>query len=74
MISPEDRRRKPYAIPVQCIPYRSLTDAKARELASVVICEMVKRNMKVAGMNVHVCSTMYIYIHVNKPMCEGVRG
>ena len=34
MISPEDRRRKPYAIPVQCIPYKSLTDTKARELVS----------------------------------------
>ena len=50
MISPEDRRRKPYAIPVQCIPYKSLTDTKARELASAVIREMVQRNMKVAGM------------------------
>lgn len=66
MISPEDRRRKPYAIPVQCIPYRSLTDAKARELASMVIHEMIKRNMKVAGRNVHVCSTMYICTYTCK--------
>ena len=36
MISPEERRMKPYAL-------------SARQLANVVIDEMVKRNMKVAG-------------------------
>ena len=50
MISPEERRKKPYAIPIQCIPYKSLTDAKARELANKIICEMVKRDMKIGGM------------------------
>ena len=49
MISPEEHNRKPYAIPVQCIPYKSLSDSKVRELANNVIREMVKRNMKVAG-------------------------
>ena len=50
MISPEEKRKKPYAIPVQCIPYKSLSDAKVRELANKVICEMVKRDMKISGM------------------------
>jgi len=49
MISTEDRRRKPYALPVQCIPYKGLTDAKLRELANNVIAEMTKRKMRVAG-------------------------
>ena len=49
MISTEDRRRKPYALPVQCLPYKGLSDAKIRELANKVICEMDSRNMKVAG-------------------------
>ena len=49
MISTEDRRRKPYALPVQCIAYRSLKDAEVRHIANRVIQEM-KRNMKVAGM------------------------
>jgi len=51
MISNEDRNKKPYALPIQCIPYKGLSDAKVRELANKVIHEMVKRKMKVAGMN-----------------------
>jgi len=50
MISNEERNRKPYALPVQCIPYRGISDAKERELANKVIHEMVKREMRVAGM------------------------
>ena len=50
MISTEDRRRKPYAMPIQCIAYRSLKDAKARSIANKVVQEMHKRGMKVAGM------------------------
>ena len=49
MISTEDRRRKPYALPVQCMPYKGLSDLKVRDLANEVIHEMVKRKMKVAG-------------------------
>ena len=49
MISPEERCLKPYALPVQCIPYKGLSDAKTRDLANKVIHEMTKRKMKVAG-------------------------
>ena len=49
MISSEDRRRKPYALPVQCIPYKSIGDAAVRELANKIIRETVKRKMNVAG-------------------------
>ena len=49
MISNEERRKKPYAIPVQCLPYKSLSDFKVRELANQIICEMTNRKMKVAG-------------------------
>jgi len=49
MISTEDRRRKPCALPVQCIPYKGLTDAKVRELANKLIVEMTKWEMHVAG-------------------------
>ena len=34
MISSEERRRKPYALPVQCVPYKTLTDSKIRSLAN----------------------------------------
>ena len=43
MVSPEERNRKPYALPVQCIPYKGLTDAKVRHLANKVIHEMTLR-------------------------------
>ena len=52
MISTEDRRRKPYALPVQWIPYVGMSDAKIRELANKIITEMVKRKMNVAGIYV----------------------
>jgi hypothetical protein len=49
MISTEDRRRKPYAMPVQCLAYRSLKDAEIRKIANQVVQEMKKRGLKVAG-------------------------
>lgn len=49
MISTEDRRKRPYALPVQCIPYKGLTDAKIRELVKKIIIEMTKRKMNIAG-------------------------
>ena len=49
MISPEDRRAKPYALPVQCFPYKSLTNSKARYMIDQVIKEMKVRNMSIAG-------------------------
>ena len=50
MISAEDRKKKPYAIPVQCIAYEGLKDAEVRNIANNVVREMQKRGMKVAGM------------------------
>lgn len=32
MISPETRNKNPYALPVQCIPYRNLKDSEIRGL------------------------------------------
>lgn len=49
MISPSQRNKKPYALPVSCIPYGSLTESKARNHIKTIIAEMHKRNMKVAG-------------------------
>ena len=50
MISTEDRKAKPYAMPVQCISYKGLKDAEVRNIANRIIQEMQKRGMKVAGM------------------------
>lgn len=49
MISPSDRNRKPYAMPICCIPYVGLSESQAREHINTVVREMVARNMKVAG-------------------------
>ena len=49
MISLEERNKKPYALLVQCLPYRGISDAKVRKLADQILQEMVKRNMKIAG-------------------------
>lgn len=49
MISSEERRKKPYALPVQCVPYKALTDAKIRDLANKIVIEMRKQKMNVAG-------------------------
>ena len=49
MISPEQRDRKPYAIPVQCTPYVSLKHSTCRNLVNSLIAEMHQRGMKVAG-------------------------
>lgn len=49
MISPEERTRKPYAIPVQCLAYASLGDMAVRRICDALIKEMNARSMKVAG-------------------------
>ena len=50
MISTESRNTKPYALPVQFIPYSSLEDKKIQALLNVVIRKMSSLGMKVAGM------------------------
>lgn len=49
LISPENRSRKPYALPIQCIPYSSLKDSQVRDILNVIVKEMTKLGMKVAG-------------------------
>lgn len=49
MISPEERLHKPYAIPVQCLPYKGLKDQDARIISNKLIETMVNMGMKVAG-------------------------
>ena len=49
MISPEERNTKPYALPVQCVPYVGFKDLEVRVIADKVIKCMTDRGMKVAG-------------------------
>ena len=49
MISSETRDKKPYALPVQCIPYAGLKEADIRRLVTNLCKEMVTLGMKVSG-------------------------
>ena len=49
MISDEERRRKPYAVPIQCVPYRGLTEVLGRKLVKAIVAEMHRRGMYVSG-------------------------
>ena len=61
MISSSLRDRKPYAIPIQCLPYASLKESDMRRLVNNIITEMVNLGMTVAGTCMHVY-TMYLYL------------
>ena len=49
MISAERRNQKPYALPVRCVPNKSLKAAEFRHLTSEIVEEMHKRGMNVVG-------------------------
>lgn len=62
MISCEFRNCKPCALPVQCMPYASLTEAHIRRLISKLLKEMVGLGMKVAGEELHI---IFLYMFPN---------
>lgn len=49
MIADELRNRKPYAVPVQFLPYKSITDSKLIELETTLQRIMEKNGMTVVG-------------------------
>ena len=49
MVSPESRSKKPYALPVQCLPIKALKDEQVRDIAHEIIFQMVECGMNVAG-------------------------
>ncbi len=51
MISDEFRKVKPYAVPVQCLPYAGMNERDIRLLLRNLICEMKKCGMSVRGIN-----------------------
>ena len=60
LISPSDRNRKPYALPVCCLAYAGLGEAAARNHINGVIKEMQKRDMKVEGMHLFIVCSCYV--------------
>ena len=65
MISPEERNKKPYALPVQCVAYHSLKDEAVRSLVNSMIKEMTSRGMKVAGKYTACVRYMYTLLLYN---------
>lgn len=49
MISPGKRNSKPYAIPIQYVSYRGMTEGNLRALIDQIVHEMHHRGMKVDG-------------------------
>ena len=49
MISSELRDKKPYALPVKCIPYAGLTETDLQKLVNKLVNTMVTHGLKVAG-------------------------
>jgi hypothetical protein len=61
MISPDKRDKKPYAIPIQCIPYRGMKDTTLRRLTSQIVHEMHHRKMVGSELFCHQ-SALYNYV------------
>ena len=76
IISSEQREAKPYALPVQCIPYKSLNQQQMRHLVSNLIKEMTSRGMKIAGeflsysCIVSACECVYYYLCILIGFCS----
>lgn len=49
MVSSEARNKKPYALPVQCIPYAGLREVDLRRLINDLCKEMISLGMNVSG-------------------------
>ena len=49
MVSSETREKKPYSLPVQCIPYSGLKEVELRRLVSDLCKEMTSLGLKVSG-------------------------
>ena len=49
MISPDDRKRKPYALPGQYVPYASVNQQQIRSVVTEVAVAMKNRGMHVIG-------------------------
>lgn len=50
MLSSDLRDQKPYALPVQCLPYAGLKEIDIRRLITDLCKAMISHGMKVSGM------------------------
>ena len=64
MISAEQRNKKPYAVPVQCVPYAGLKESDMRNLVSTLCRNMIQCGMKVSGMFNGYCMTQIFILMI----------
>jgi len=50
MVADEQCNCKPYAIPIQYVPYKGIRDQEVRDLTKKIKIEMTKAHLKVVGM------------------------
>ena len=60
MISPDDRKRNPYALPGHCVPYASLNQQQIRSVVTEVAVAMENRGMHVIGKYIYNYNIMYM--------------
>ena len=63
MISSDLRDCKPYALPVQCLPYAGMNEENIRRLMNELLREMVGYGMKVAG---ELCCALFEIYKMNE--------
>ncbi len=63
MVSDERRNKKPYALPVQYIPYYSLKDQYIRDFTKVLKQNMVQLGLHVVGELIIKCTVSELYCH-----------
>ena len=70
MVADERRDMKPYAIPVRALPFKSITDAKVRQLHDELKLEMENLVMVVVGVffATFLCIYIYMYIYLLIPL------
>ena len=50
MVADEQRNTKPYAIPIQYVPYKGIRDQEVRDLTKGIKEQMTNAHLKVVGM------------------------
>ena len=70
MVADERRDMKPSAIPVRALPFKSITDAKVRQLHDELKLEMENLGMVVGGVffATFLCIYIYMYIYLLIPL------
>ena len=64
MISSALRNQKPYALPVQCLPYAGLKESDIRRLVSALVREMISCGMEVSGKAPFTPVISYIHVPI----------